>query len=583
MLFSFVRKPGGNLCVIAALVFSLLFQSFAQQTVQPDAATPTFRVNTHLVLVDVVVKDKKGNPVSGLKIEDFTVQEKGKNQKIAFFTVPGEEQKAPSDLPPGIYSNRPEYRSPGAPLTVLLIDAANTPFKDQAYARQQMLQFVKQQYKPGQRTAVMTLTNNLGVLQDFTSDPQILVKAIDQFKPQEQELNKGPAPPVLKNSETARGGDSGVTSGVNQELRAFQNIQLAYVLDRRVESTLAAMRSLARILGGIPGRKSIIWLTAAFPFSLIPENREVTGEELAESLPSIKQLGVGTRSAGAVAGAQRQEHAQEIREAAAQLASAQIAIYPVDVRGLVSGMEPTMDDLPSTQLESVSEAAQMKMSDVTASQETMREMAQETGGKAYVNQNEIKEGVALAMQDTQAAYTIGYYPDDKKMDGKYRTIKVKVNRDGVEVRNRRGYYAIDPGQKKDTTPEQQVAEALHDKAPNTLVTFKAQAKPTEGGKLGVVFLVDPDTVSAEDASGGSKKLNVAFYAAVFGADGNILASQSQKVDQAFPAETYQQIQKQGILLQMDVASPAGGIDVRLAVRDNRTGSVGTVTIPLTPN
>jgi VWFA-related protein len=539
------------------------------------------RVNTRLVLVDVVVKDKKGNPVTSLKAEDFTVQEKGKTQKIAFLTAPaGSTTQAPaSELPPGIYSNRPEYRSPGGPLTVILIDAANTPFKDQAYARQQMLQFVKEQSKPGQRMAVMTLTNSLGVLQDFTADPQVLAKAIEEYKPREQEMPKGASFPAIVNSDSARGNVS-VPATLNQELRAFQSIQLAYVEDRRVETTLSAMRSLARILGGIPGRKSVIWLTAAFPFSLIPENREVTGDELADSLPTISQLGVGTRSAGASASTSRQQHAQEIREAAAQLASAQVAIYPVDVRGLVSGMEPTIDDLAATQLFNATQTAQMKLSDVTASQETMREMAQETGGKVYVNQNEIKEGAALATQDSAAAYTIGYYPEDKKMDGKYRSIKVKVNRDGLDLRSRRGYYAIDPAQSKELTPEQTVAEALRDSVPDTLVTFRAQVRPADGGKLGVVFLVDADTVSAEDASGGNKKLDVAFYAAVFGVDGKMLSNQSMKVDQAFAAETYRQIQKQGILLQMDVPSPAGATDVRLAVRDNRTGSVGSLTIPL---
>ena len=98
---------------------------------------------------------------------------------------------------------------------------------------------------------------------------------------------------------------------------------------------------------------------------------------------------------------------------------------------------------------------------------------------------------------------------------------------------------------------------MRDSVPDTLVTFRAQVKPGDNGKVGVVFLVDANTVSAEDASGGNKKLNVAFYAAVFGADGKMLGNQSMKVDQAFPAETYQQIQQQGILLQMDVPSPSG--------------------------
>jgi VWFA-related protein len=199
-----------------------------------------------------------------------------------------------------------------------LLDAANTPFKDQAYARQQMLKYVKDQFKPEQRMAVFTLTTQLGVLQDFTSDPQILQRALEQYKPQEQELAKGAAIPL-----TGGSGDMGPAAAqliaiATGEMRSFQNVQVAYVMDRRVESTLAALRSLARILGGIPGRKNVVWVTGAFPFSLIPEERTVSEAELAESLPSVRQLGVGTRSAGSVAGTERTAHAQEIREAAAR-------------------------------------------------------------------------------------------------------------------------------------------------------------------------------------------------------------------------------------------------------------------------
>src|SRR5690348_3124573 len=88
-----------------------------------------------------------------------------------------------------------------------------------------------------------------------------------------------------------------------------------------------------------PGRKEVIWLTAAFPFELIPENRDVSDAELLASLPNIQQKSVGTLSAGAIAEQQRQAYGPEIREAAVDLSASQVAIYPVDVRGLLSGME----------------------------------------------------------------------------------------------------------------------------------------------------------------------------------------------------------------------------------------------------
>jgi VWFA-related protein len=574
------RPRWACLAGIAAVVIAVggWFQSAPPANQVP---APTIRVSTHVVLVDVVVIDKQGKPVTGLRQEDFVVQEKGKTQKIAFFTSAADLQKsAAPELPPGIYSNKPEYRSPGGPVVVLLLDAANTPFKDQAYARQQMLKYVREQYKPGQRTAIFTLTNSLQVLQDFTSDPEILLKAFEKYQPTAQEMTNAAAPRV---PSTAEGGGQGAqlnAAAMVARMQDFQNIQLAYVEDRRVATTVAAMRSLARILGGIPGRKSVVWVTAAFPFSLIPEDRNVSEAELAESLPSVKQLGLSTRAGGAMAGVERQSHAQEIREASAQLASAQVAIYPVDARGLMSGMEATIEDAPSRPLTNISGAATVRMSDVTADQETMREIAHETGGIAYVNQNEIKEGITVATVDASSAYTLGYYPEDKKWDGKYRSIKVKVNRDDVESRYRRGYFAIDPTATKDKNPEQGAAEALAESAPDTLVTFSAQVKPAGNGKLGLDFLIDAHTLSTEDVSGGNKKFNVVLYAAFFSPDGKMQGNQSLKVDQAFDAGTYQQILDKGMLLHMDLNQPPGKSELRMAVRDNRTGHTGSLSAPL---
>jgi hypothetical protein len=359
---------------------------------------------------------------------------------------------------------------------------------------------------------------------------------------------------------------------VQSELASFQGIEVGYQLDRRVEVTLIALRSMARMLAGIPGRKNVVWLTAAFPFELVPEENSLSEAELMESLPSVKQKSVGATAAGSMAATGRQSHSEEIHEVAAELASSQVAIYPVDVRGLMSGMELENDNRGAVDS---SGRAITRMSDLASSQETMREIAAETGGKAYVNQNEISVGVGLAMADVSASYTLGYYPEDKKWDGKYRSIKVKVDRDGTEVRHRQGYFAIDPSQVKDKRPEQDVAEALRDMAPDTQVTFSAQVKKNDQGKVGISFLVDPKTVSTEESSGG-KKLNLAVYAAVFSPEGKMLDNVSQKVDQVFKEDVYQQILQRGILLRMDLNPQPGKNQLRLAVQDLRTGMVGTI-------
>jgi len=123
-------------------------------------------------------------------------------------------------------------------------------------------------------------------------------------------------------------------SAAQSALQSFQDAQVAYAQDQRTVLTLQALNSLGRILGGLPGRKNVIWVTGNLPFSLIPENRDMTDAELEESLPSMNTRRVGEHSAGNYAATFRAMHSDEIRETAARLASAQVAIYPVDARGL---------------------------------------------------------------------------------------------------------------------------------------------------------------------------------------------------------------------------------------------------------
>jgi len=360
---------------------------------------------------------------------------------------------------------------------------------------------------------------------------------------------------------------------------SFQDIQVSYELERRTIVTIQAMQSLSRMLAGLPGRKTVVWLAAALPFDLIPEERNISEAELQATLPSVKQKSLGTIGSGSIAAEQRQLHNEDIRRAEAGLASAGIAIYPVDLRGLMSGMEFLRDDSANRQAVDSSGRAIARMSDVSADQETMREIAAETGGKAYVNQNEIKDGVALAVSDEKASYTIGYYPENKKWDGKYRSIKAKVNQGDTEVRCRKGYFAIDTSQLKDRRDDQDVAASLKSNAPATQVLFMAQCKSTSQNKVRVVFLVDGHTLSAED-SGANKKMNVSLYATIYGSDGKMLANRSIKVDRAFDAATYAQILEKGMMVPIDMDVPTGGKDVRLAVLDNKTGLIGTVNGPL---
>lgn len=532
----------------------------AQQT-SDEVPSITIRTSTRLVVVDVVVTDKKGQPVTGLKPEDFSIEENGKKQKIATFTPPGARQGSPQTPPPGVLSNHPEYLKPAGVPTVLVLDAANSSFKDQSYGRSQMLKYALEQNQAGKPIAVMTLTDQLRVLQNFTTDPKILTTAIQNLSPQSQPLPREAAVPASSYNGSDYAGSNGslmaqAIVAAHAELAGFQNVVAAYNLERRMAITLQALQDLTRMLSGFSGRKDVVWLTADFPLDLVPDDKDVSRAELATELPSLRQRSISSNAAGSTFAEQRTLLVPQIKQAEANLASAGIAIYPVDMRGIMS----SGIDVNTTF--------------------ALQDLAAETGGKAYTNQNEIKEGIALAVSDENASYSLGYYPEDKKWDGKFRAIKVKLDRGDTEVRYRRGYFALDPILDKNWKPEQEAAGALQMTAPATQVSFMAQVKPTDPGKARVVFLVDAHTLSTEDASGG-KKMNVSFYAGVYDANGkNLGGARSIKVEHTFDAATLQQVLDKGLMVPLDIEAPADGKEVHLVVLDNRTGFLGTVSGPL---
>ncbi len=572
--FGVRRFMAVSLCILLS-GFSALAQQVpdsasttnAGNTIASDAPLPILRVSSKLVLVDVVVTDKQGKPMTGLKAEDFTLAESGKQQGIVVFQAPRPPSgEVPQTLPAGIYSNRPEFRAGNGNLSVLLIDAINTPFKDQAYARQQMLKWVAANFQPGNRMAVYMLTGNLRMLQDFTGDPKVLQLAIEQYKPSQSLLlnSPGPADPT---------GAAATVPALAQALGfvgTFYDAAAGYNMERRTEITLDAFKSISRVLGGLPGRKSVIWMSAGLPFSLIPENREISEAELAATLPSNRQYSVATNGGGSIAGTVRQANTDEIKQAAAQLASAQIAVYPVDVRGLVA-----FGSAESRSLNPLADSTSLQ-----GSIETMREIARQTGGRAYVNQNEVGQAIPEALADNDAAYTLGYYPENKKWDNRYRELKVKLPKGDAELRYRNGYYAYDPTQGKtksaEKNPDKELADSLHDDPPATLVGFTTMVRQPSAGKVTVMYQVDGKTLSWNQ-SGDKQQFSATFFAAFFSADGKMVASGQSKAETGLAPADYDTVTQRGLVFPLDLGSVKPGKYVaHIGVRDNKTGFIGTV-------
>ena len=304
----------------AALAAVFAMSSMGQSTdATTDTPQSTLKVNSRAVLVDVIVTDRNGNPVKGLKQEDFRVLEQGKPQNIGYFEEHSadllarrSENRAFPPLPPNVFTNFSPLPTPPA-VNILLLDALNTPMNDQMYLKKAAEHYLKT-LKPGTRLAIFTMSMRLSFIQGFSDDPAVLATALgyrknDKSEPaillqsQGESDAQGTVVELMVAMEKA-GGNSTAFTVPPQTIEAFQQFmqETRYAQDSdREYRTLQNLNQLAAFLGSFPGRKNVIWMSGAFPVELFGQ----TSMRFEDSIDKTINL----------------------------LSAARVAIYPVDVRG----------------------------------------------------------------------------------------------------------------------------------------------------------------------------------------------------------------------------------------------------------
>jgi VWFA-related protein len=375
--------------------------------------------------------------------------------------------------------------------------------------------------------------------------------------------------------------DSGVRSpsrnaGIFLDRMAdFYNEQANVAIDERVGMTLTAFRAIAQAVSGLPGRKSLIWVSGSFP--------------IATYTRIIKYSADGENDPNRVAF--NEVYEDRIRETTSALTDVRLAVYPVDARGLVSqllgGAENQGVNNAGTLIGGAEYAQNLQLASgsLQEMQATMKQVAGDTGGRFFINQNDLDHSVALSMAEGASYYLLGYTPQGKP-DGKFHKIEVKVNRSGVTVRARRGYYAPvlieDPKTAKQR--EGSVGIAMQLGSPGaTGVTFDARVVPPPAAakaKVGVDFIVDPTTISTEDAGGGGKALALEFHVAAYAADRKIAGQKDVAIKPTLKPADFTRIQQQGLPYHVELELPPGRYLLRLGVADQHSGFVGTADLPL---
>ena len=527
-------------------------------------------------MVDVVVTDHKDRAVTDLNRDDFTVLEDGKEQRISAFSLqqppanPAPARNAGQEatqLPDNVFTNAPRY-NPGSALNVVLLDALNTTFPHQAYARQQMIKFLEK-LPEGRPVAIYTLGSKLTLVQDFTSDPAALKEVMKKVKNGISPLLDNPTGDADMQILPTGAVDSGLVSQDGfQAIMQFEQDRVAFQTDLRVRYTLDALNAIAGSLSGYPGRKNLIWISEAIPFTIDP-NMELTGADIF----------AGTRNYGA-----------DIAAAADQLIDAQIAIYPIDARALegysvFNASNPGVDKYGRSYGRNptrMGNAINAESAEILNAHATMQDMAQRTGGKAFYNRNDIDAAIGKSMDDGSTYYTLAYYPENKDWNGKYRKLQIKVNRAGLKLRNRQGYYAVDPKVIAEGNQKAEIlrfAEALSlDSPSSTALKFWAGVIPPSEKEpnVNVNFLVDANAITFDRMADGRQHAEVDCVVQAY-KKGKLIKTEASTAKAMLSPENFEKVRQEGFRCQRAIDLSPGTYFLRLGVRDDRTGLFGTTT------
>lgn len=546
-----------------------------------DEARVQFTTSVVLIQLPVVVTDKSGNHVFSLKKDDFQIFENGKEQKIANveevvankFPVPTTKSH------PGEFSNyaATQGEQPHS-ITIVALDTVNTPMLDQAYARKELLKFLAHNADPNQAFGLVIIrSKGLEVVHGLTGDFKQLIDTLNKVSSDLPAMTgistdaqvttvSGYLPSGIPLDQDRSVPDAGlaIMSGdVQTALLDFvtggdQHVSFIKQ-EQAIETTLQAFLGIAWSLSGFPGKKSIIWATGGMPFNI----------DSPDAVPGGYLSPLYERTM-------------------ATLNQSNIAIYPVDVRGLLNDMpaaDPTIQRLSRTNpMTQVSSRAWLNVSTT----ETLRDFAAMTGGKAFYNTNDISNSFKRAADDSSSYYLVGYYLDTKNTKPGWRQLKVQLrDKDkerADEVRARTGFFVTNAAMNPDIERKKDLDFAVLSPFDSTglPLTVRWLGTSADGSNKKVQFGLQLPSNAL--TLGPKNLLNFDYVARAYrnkdGKVGNVL---EKSIQGNIADDRVAQLQAQGLGFRNELELAPGEYTVRFVVRDDVSGRVGSVTAPITVN
>ncbi len=569
---------------------AVLLCAALQAVGQSSVAVPVIQSKATLVNVDVVVTDSKGQPIRGLKQDAFTIREDKTEQSIKSFDEhSGGVPLASAPAPPGVFTNVPPVQR-SATENVLVLDWLNTPAELQPFMRDQLVKFVDAQ-QPGTPTAIFSLSTRLRLLQDFTSDPKLLKVALlkqgSKFSPLLRAGGSGVDPSVVdfekQIQRTANPRIRHALEGLESSLVASNARVDTQQLSLRIQITLEAMTELARFLGGGTTRKNMIWVAGALPFDT---QRAIQNPDMALPGPD------DTR--------------QAFRQAMALLAGAGVAIYPVDPNGVVN----SPSDTKATENHRTEPLAAQRMTGNPAygsmedkfqdqryqQHHSMEQIALATGGKAFLDTNDLLGAFQQATRLGSNFYTLTYSPPPGEDKGRFRTIQVTVAGKGLRLAYRNGYF-MPSAAIKQVAAGPVLARAMEPLVPpSTQIVFSVRPAFSEGTDPAQVIgnaalakqshktvslnlSIDLSDIAFQEKADGRMHGTVDLATALYDSNEKIIDTRQDRATIVLTPERYQAMLQEGLKLHSTIAlQSAGDQIVRIGVHDLSTDHVGTLRL-----
>lgn len=566
--------------ILTLMLLAFAIDGYAQPS--SGVSVGTVRSETLFVQVPISAFDKQGHPATGLTQVDFVIKEDGKVRQIATFEHI-EHKANPSiqlKVPDGVYTNRVEQNQP-ARLTIIAIDAVSTAITERIETRKQILDFISRTVSVDQPVAlVMFSQHKINVLHDFTTDPKVLIAAVQKIV-----AGYSTAASIARDDNIVQTKKNPLSTGMNdifEQMQAAESdkIQTAFqsfmVGQQRVmvQNSLDAFDELAKAFIGIPGRKSLIWITNGE--SIATGDTDVAasldlGQTVNASSPydSIKRTHDSPITI-ADAGARDSEYFQHTWRL---LNNSNIAVYPLDISEITN---PGITN-PGLRVRS---GLKRPVSNLNK----LEDFANATGGSVCLHTTDLDDCLKRANEDSQDYYLAGYYSTPSTKKETWRSIQVSSRRLDLRLRARTGYFVRPPIQDNAKVTYSEVLAAIGSPLEYTSLPLEVKLDGTDTSekdphKLRVkfVFFVPPTAAFISDSD---NSMNLSFAVVAKHPDGKPVAEFVRDASGALKPMAVADLSIHGFVLSGWVELPPGSYELKCVARDNHNGHMGSLSIPV---